>query len=78
MKLYVFLLFLITCFHDVYSFVQPGKPIMVVNGRGRGCRGTLLRINEDKYNAVIRIEEGPLSGREIERVEYEDISKIPE
>jgi DNA/RNA-binding protein KIN17 len=50
--------------------------VIVVNGRGRGCRATLLRLNEDKYNSVIRLEEGTFTGREIEGVDYEDISKV--
>lgn len=50
----------------------------MVNGRGRGCRATLLRLNEDKFNSTIRLEEGPFFGREIEGVDYEDISKVAE
>lgn len=49
---------------------------MIVNGRGRGHRATLLSIDEANYNCQIRIEDGPLSGMIASNVEYEDISKI--
>jgi hypothetical protein len=49
---------------------------MVVNGRGRGCRGTVTRIKEDKYTCDIKMTEGVLAGREIFDVEYEDVCKV--
>ena len=49
---------------------------MVVNGRGRGCRGTVLRINEEGYSCDIRLTECVLSGRDVNEVEYEDICKV--
>ncbi|CAE7724581.1 Kin [Symbiodinium microadriaticum] len=55
---------------------KPGKQVVVVNGRGRGCRATLMRLNEDAFNCTIRIEEGTFAGREIDCVDYEDISKL--
>lgn len=49
---------------------------MIVNGRGRGCRAVVIRINESVYNCDIRVSEGILSGREISGVDYEDVSKL--
>ena len=60
----------------LFLFDQVGSVAMIVNGRGRGCRGTILRINECDYNCDVRMSEGVLSGREISGVEYEDICKI--
>lgn len=55
---------------------RPGNKIIVVNGRGRGCRATLLSINENDFNCDIRVDEGALAGREIKGVDYEDICKF--
>ncbi|CAM9623634.1 unnamed protein product [Ectocarpus fasciculatus] len=55
---------------------KVGMSVVIVNGRGRGCRGSILRIHESDYNCDVRVSEGVLSGREISGVEYEDISKL--
>jgi len=57
---------------------QPGSRVLVVNGRGRGCRAQLLQIHEEWYSCDIRMEEGGFAGRTIKEVDYEDISKLSE
>jgi hypothetical protein len=52
--------------------------VLVVNGRGRGLKATLLKINEDQFNCSIRMEEGAYDQRVIDNVDYEDISKLIE
>jgi len=54
---------------------KVGKEVMIVNGRGRGCRATLLRINAEEFNSDLCVEEGPLAGMEVRSVEYEDFSR---
>eukprot|EP00198_Chlamydomonas_reinhardtii_P008872 XP_001698209.1 splicing factor-like protein [Chlamydomonas reinhardtii] len=53
----------------------PGGAVLVVNGQHRGCRGTLLSINESKYQAQVRLGEGPGRGKEV-WLEYEDVCKL--
>ncbi|ELW64997.1 DNA/RNA-binding protein KIN17 [Tupaia chinensis] len=54
----------------------PGKRILVLNGGYRGNEGTLESINEKTFSATIVIETGPLKGRRVEGIQYEDISKL--
>uniref|UniRef100_A0A8I3MD28 DNA/RNA-binding protein KIN17 n=3 Tax=Canis lupus TaxID=9612 RepID=A0A8I3MD28_CANLF len=54
----------------------PGKRILVLNGGYRGNEGTLESINEKTFSATIIIETGPLKGRRVEGIQYEDISKL--
>jgi hypothetical protein len=49
---------------------------MIVNGRGRGLRATVLRIHEDKFSCDLRLLEG--DRRDMPGVVYEDMSKIVE
>ncbi|KAG2441697.1 hypothetical protein HXX76_003313 [Chlamydomonas incerta] len=53
----------------------PGGSVLVVNGQHRGCRGTLQSINESKYQAQVRLGEGPARGKEV-WLEYEDVCKL--
>lgn len=57
---------------------KVGNKLLVVNGRGRGCRALLTSINEEKFNCDIRIEEGVLAGRDVLGVDYEDVCKLAE
>ena len=50
--------------------------MLIVNGRCRGARGTLLAIDVAKFCARVRVEDGPRRGTELEAVEYEDICKL--
>uniref|UniRef100_A0A2K5YLP7 Kin17 DNA and RNA binding protein n=1 Tax=Mandrillus leucophaeus TaxID=9568 RepID=A0A2K5YLP7_MANLE len=54
----------------------PGKRILVLNGGYRGNEGTLESINEKTFSATIVIETGPLKGRRVEGIQYEDFSKL--
>uniref|UniRef100_A0A8D0G9D4 DNA/RNA-binding protein KIN17 n=1 Tax=Sphenodon punctatus TaxID=8508 RepID=A0A8D0G9D4_SPHPU len=54
----------------------PGKKVLVLNGGYRGNEATLESINEKNFSATIIIETGPLKGRRLEGVQYEDISKL--
>lgn len=54
----------------------PGKRVLVLNGGYRGNEGTLESINEKTFSATIVIETGPLKGRRVEGIQYEDISKL--
>ncbi|XP_028034385.1 DNA/RNA-binding protein KIN17 [Bombyx mandarina] len=53
-----------------------GRKVRVVNGAYRGCVGTLRDVRTDAYSCDIEIAEGPLTGRLVKGVEYEDISKM--
>lgn len=55
----------------------PGKRILALKGSYRGHEGTLESINEKTFSATIVIEEtGPLKGRRVEGIPYEDFSKL--
>lgn len=54
----------------------PGKKVMVLNGGYRGNEGILESINEKKFSVTIIIDSGPLKGRRVEDIQYEDISKL--
>ena len=51
---------------------KVGRPCFILNGRGRGSRATLLRINEEKFNCDVTLPDG----REVVGIEYEDVSKL--
>ena len=52
---------------------KVGAQLVIVNGRGRGSKATLLRINEDNFNCDVRIVE---EGTTLNGVEYEDVCKL--
>ena len=52
------------------------KPILVVNGAYRGCEAILKKLDERNYCVTIEISKGPLKGRVLDKVQYEDISKL--
>ncbi|EFJ48020.1 splicing factor-like protein [Volvox carteri f. nagariensis] len=54
---------------------SPGGQVLVLNGANRGRRGTLLAIDTAKYQAQVKLIDGPSKGKEI-WIEYEDISKL--
>jgi DNA/RNA-binding protein KIN17 len=53
---------------------KVGRPCLILNGRGRGSRATLIRINEEQYNCDVKLDDG----QELSGVDYEDISKVVE
>ncbi|XP_034108313.1 DNA/RNA-binding protein KIN17 [Drosophila albomicans] len=52
------------------------KEILVVNGAYRGSEALLKKLDERKYCVSIEILHGPLKGRIVDNVQYEDICKI--
>ncbi|NWS34285.1 KIN17 protein, partial [Polioptila caerulea] len=54
----------------------PGKKVMVVNGGYRGNEGILESINEKSFSVAIIIDSGPLKGRRVKDIQYEDVSKL--
>lgn len=55
-----------------------GRKVLVVNGAYRGEIATLEDINEKEFSVKITIAAGPLKGRVVNGVQYEDISKLNE
>lgn len=53
-----------------------GKLVRVLNGAYRGSPAILNDIDEHNYCVSIEIASGPLKGRAVHNVQYEDISKI--
>lgn len=53
-----------------------GKPVRVLNGGYRGCKATLLELNEQNFCVTLEIASGPLKGRQLHSIQYEDVSKI--
>ncbi|OWF36588.1 DNA/RNA-binding protein KIN17-like [Mizuhopecten yessoensis] len=53
-----------------------GKTVIIVNGAYRGYEAVLESIKEKKFCCTVSIKSGPLKGRMIEDIKYEDISKI--
>ncbi|NXX26063.1 KIN17 protein, partial [Nicator chloris] len=54
----------------------PGKKVMVLNGGYRRSEGILESINEKRFSVTITIDSGPLKGRRVEDIQYEDVSKL--
>ncbi|NWR24064.1 KIN17 protein, partial [Emberiza fucata] len=54
----------------------PGKKVLVLNGGYRGNEGILESINEKRFSVTITIDSGPLKGRRVEDIQYEDVSKL--
>mmetsp|Transcript_68534 Transcript_68534/g.161111 ORF Transcript_68534/g.161111 Transcript_68534/m.161111 type:complete len:124 (+) Transcript_68534:1045-1416(+) len=52
--------------------------VMILNGRYRGVRAVLVRIDEAKYAVALRLDAGPERGVTVEGVPYEDFSKLHE
>lgn len=52
-----------------------GKQVLVLNGGYRGNTATLKEIDTSNYCVTIEIASGPLKGRIVNNVQYEDISK---
>lgn len=53
-----------------------GKSVRVLNGGYRGCLATLLQMDERNFCVSIEIASGPLNGRQVHNVQYEDVSKV--
>lgn len=53
-----------------------GKQVKVLNGGYRGCTAYIKEIDENNFCVSIEIASGPLKGRLIHKVQYEDVSKL--
>ncbi|GLH04412.1 DNA/RNA-binding protein KIN17 [Gryllus bimaculatus] len=53
-----------------------GRQVMVVNGAYRGSVAVLKSLDEDKFCVSIEISSGPLKGRVVDNVQYEDIRSL--
>jgi DNA/RNA-binding protein KIN17 len=53
-----------------------GRPVLVVNGAYRGCNAILKEVDEKNYCVTIEVSSGPLKGRIVGKVDYEDICKL--
>lgn len=53
-----------------------GRRLKVVNGAYRGYTAVMKELNQEKFCVTIEICSGPLKGRVVEGVQYEDISKL--
>ncbi|XP_073508544.1 DNA/RNA-binding protein KIN17 isoform X1 [Phyllobates terribilis] len=54
----------------------PGKQVLILNGGYKGNFGILESINEKSFSATIVIDSGPLKGRKVDSLPYEDFSKV--
>lgn len=53
-----------------------GGEVLIVNGRCRGERATLLSLDTDAFAARVRVaSDGPDFGTVLDKVEYEDVCK---
>lgn len=53
-----------------------GGEVLIVNGRCRGQRATLLSLDTDAFSASVRVtSDGSDDGTVLDGVEYEDICK---
>ncbi|XP_063304347.1 DNA/RNA-binding protein KIN17 [Pelobates fuscus] len=55
----------------------PGKRVIVLNGGYKGNFGIMDSIDEKSFSATIVIDSGPLKGRKLDGIPYEDITKVP-
>lgn len=55
---------------------STGRAVRFVNGAYRGNTGVLRSLDIDNYCCDVEISEGPLTGRVVKGVQYEDISKL--
>ncbi|KAH7973882.1 hypothetical protein HPB49_006245 [Dermacentor silvarum] len=53
-----------------------GRRVKVVNGAYRGQEATLLEVDQAGFCAKLRLDSGLISGRVLEKVPYEDFSKL--
>ena len=55
---------------------KVGGKVLIVNGKCRGCRASLIQINVESYTCDVKVTEGPCAGTELRAVEFEDVSKV--
>lgn len=53
-----------------------GKPVLILNGGYAGNKAILTSLNERKFSVSVELMSGPLKGRKVDDIPYEDISKL--
>lgn len=53
-----------------------GRSVKILNGAYRGTTAELMVIDTKNYCVNVKISCGPLSGRIVDRIQYEDVSKL--
>lgn len=53
-----------------------GKTVLIVNGAYRGQTATLESIHEKKFCCTVSLNMGPLKGRVLDNIPYEDVCKL--
>ncbi|KAJ8877952.1 hypothetical protein PR048_022415 [Dryococelus australis] len=53
-----------------------GRSVRIVNGAYRGCNAMLRAVDEKNFAVSVEISSGLLMGRVVDRVQYEDVSKL--
>lgn len=54
---------------------QPGGAVRILQGPYRGCKASMLGIDEQKFKANVRLLDGKQAGKMLD-VDYEEISKL--
>lgn len=54
---------------------QPGGTVRVLQGAYRGCKASMLGIDERNFKAKIRLTDGKQAGKILD-IDYENISKL--
>lgn len=53
----------------------PGKRVVILNGQYRDAEAILEGINEKKFSGTLILDSGPMKGKRVEGIPYEDFSK---
>lgn len=53
-----------------------GKTVLIVNGAYRGQTARLENIEEKKFSCTVSLSTGPLKGRILDNIPYEDVCKV--
>jgi DNA/RNA-binding protein KIN17 len=51
---------------------KEGKKVRILNGRGRGKKAMVVSLDKDQERATLALDDGTI----LERVDYQDISKM--
>jgi len=55
---------------------QVGRLVKMLQGQYAGCKATLTEVDFDRFCCQVRLESGPARGRVLDKVKYEEISKL--
>ncbi|XP_056604056.1 DNA/RNA-binding protein KIN17 [Triplophysa dalaica] len=54
----------------------PGKRVLILNGQYKDTEAILEGIDEHKFSATLVLDSGRMKGKTVERIAYEDFSKL--